>query len=72
MESLEHARRRGAPIFAEYLGGSATCDAHHLMDARPDGRGAAACIRRSLEDAGVAPEEVVGCACQNASPNALL
>ncbi|CAD6250125.1 unnamed protein product [Miscanthus lutarioriparius] len=53
-----HGRRRGAPILAEYLGGAASCDAHHLMDPRPDGRGAAACIRRSLEDAGVAPEEV--------------
>jgi len=53
-----HGRRRGAPILAEYLGGAASCDAHHLMDPRPDGHGAAACIRRSLEDAGVAPEEV--------------
>ncbi|KAK3125899.1 hypothetical protein QOZ80_7BG0611140 [Eleusine coracana subsp. coracana] len=58
MESLEHAMEREAPIFAEYLGGAATCDAYHLTDPRPDGRGVALCIARSLEDAGVAPEEV--------------
>ncbi|WVZ66922.1 hypothetical protein U9M48_016077 [Paspalum notatum var. saurae] len=58
LESLEHAMRRGVPILAEYLGGAATCDAHHLMNPRPDGRGASLCIKRSLEDAGVAPEEV--------------
>ncbi|KAJ1292172.1 hypothetical protein BS78_02G371900 [Paspalum vaginatum] len=46
LESLEHAMRRGAPILAEYLGGAATCDAHHLMNPRPDGRGASLCIRR--------------------------
>ncbi|TVU37435.1 hypothetical protein EJB05_10749, partial [Eragrostis curvula] len=58
MESLEHAMLREAPIFAEYLGGAATCDAYHLTNPRPDGRGIALCINRSLEDAGVAPEEV--------------
>ncbi|KAL6841843.1 hypothetical protein ACP4OV_028355 [Aristida adscensionis] len=58
MESLEHAMRRDAPILAEYLGGAATCDAYHMTDPRPDGRGIALCVKRSLEDAGVAPEEV--------------
>ncbi|RLN34927.1 3-oxoacyl-[acyl-carrier-protein] synthase I, chloroplastic-like [Panicum miliaceum] len=58
MESLEHAMRRGAPVLAEYLGGAASCDAHHVARPRPDGRGVSLCIKRSLEDAGVAPEEV--------------
>eukprot|EP01018_Ginkgo_biloba_P021075 Gb_23277 [translate_table: standard] len=58
MESMEHAMKRGAPIIAEYLGGSITCDAHHIMDPRSDGLGVSTCIMKSLEDAGVSPEEV--------------
>ncbi|VAH42975.1 unnamed protein product [Triticum turgidum subsp. durum] len=58
MESLEHAMRRGAPILAEYLGGAVNSDAHHMTDPRPDGLGVSSCITRSLENAGVAPEEV--------------
>ncbi|KAG9448227.1 hypothetical protein H6P81_014355 [Aristolochia fimbriata] len=58
MESLEHAMKRGANIIAEYLGGSITCDAHHMTDPRSDGLGVSSCIKKSLEDAGVSPEEV--------------
>ncbi|KAJ4965716.1 hypothetical protein NE237_017565 [Protea cynaroides] len=58
MESLEHAMKRGAPIIAEYLGGAVTCDAYHMTDPRADGLGVSSCIEGSLEDAGVAPEEV--------------
>ncbi|XP_068666876.1 3-oxoacyl-[acyl-carrier-protein] synthase I, chloroplastic-like [Aristolochia californica] len=58
MESLEHAMKRGANIIAEYLGGSITCDAHHMTDPRSDGLGVSSCIKNSLEDAGVSPEEV--------------
>ncbi|KAJ8761916.1 hypothetical protein K2173_006518 [Erythroxylum novogranatense] len=58
MESLEHAMKRGAPIIAEYLGGAVNCDAHHMTDPRADGLGVSSCIERSLEDAGVSPEEV--------------
>ncbi|XP_010915981.1 3-oxoacyl-[acyl-carrier-protein] synthase I, chloroplastic [Elaeis guineensis] len=58
MESLEHARKRGAAIIAEYLGGAITCDAHHMTDPRSDGLGVSSCIVKSLEDAGVSPEEV--------------
>ncbi|PIN01930.1 3-oxoacyl-(acyl-carrier-protein) synthase (I and II) [Handroanthus impetiginosus] len=58
MESLEHAMERGANIIAEYLGGAVTCDAHHMTDPRPDGSGVSSCIIKSLEDAGVSPEEV--------------
>ncbi|KAL6280620.1 hypothetical protein ACE6H2_017501 [Prunus campanulata] len=58
MESLESALNRGAPIIAEYLGGAVTCDAHHMTDPRSDGLGVSSCITKSLEDAGVSPEEV--------------
>ncbi|KAA8520971.1 hypothetical protein F0562_011644 [Nyssa sinensis] len=58
MESLEHAMKRGANIIAEYLGGAITCDAHHMTDPRSDGLGVSSCITKSLEDAGVSPEEV--------------
>ncbi|XP_020090208.1 3-oxoacyl-[acyl-carrier-protein] synthase I, chloroplastic isoform X1 [Ananas comosus] len=58
MESLEHAMKRDAPIIAEYLGGAVNCDAYHMTDPRSDGLGVSSCIGKSLEDAGVAPEEV--------------
>eukprot|EP01018_Ginkgo_biloba_P024773 Gb_11724 [translate_table: standard] len=58
MESMEHAMKREAPIIVEYLGGSVTCDAYHITDPRSDGLGVSTCIMRSLEDAGVSPEEV--------------
>ncbi|OWM72145.1 hypothetical protein CDL15_Pgr018028 [Punica granatum] len=58
MESLEHAMKRGANIIAEYLGGAITCDAHHMTEPRSDGLGVSSCISKSLEDAGVSPEEV--------------
>ena len=58
MESLESAERRGVPIIAEYLGGSITCDAHHMTDPRADGLGVSSCIQKALADSGVSPEEV--------------
>lgn len=58
LERLEHALERGAPIFAEYLGHGLTCDAHHMTEPRPDGKGVAACINKALKDAGVRPEAV--------------
>lgn len=58
MESLESAKRRGATIIAEYLGGAVTCDAHHMTDPREDGLGVSTCIENALAEAGVAPEEV--------------
>lgn len=59
MESLENARKRGANIIAEYLGGAITCDAHHMTDPRADGLGVSSCIQKALHDAGVSPEEVM-------------
>lgn len=58
LEELEHARARGAPIYAEYLGGSVNCDAHHMTDPRADGMGVALCIEEAIRDAGVAKESI--------------
>ena len=58
LESLEHALARGANILAEYHGGGASCDAHHITEPRSDGEGVALCIRSALEQGGVSPEEV--------------
>mmetsp|Transcript_3708 Transcript_3708/g.8901 ORF Transcript_3708/g.8901 Transcript_3708/m.8901 type:complete len:473 (+) Transcript_3708:73-1491(+) len=58
MESLEHALARGARIHAEYLGGSITCDAHHMTDPRADGLGVATCIELAIKDAGCKLEDI--------------
>lgn len=58
LESLDHALARGATIFAEYLGGAITCDAHHMTEPRQDGEGVALCIRKALEDAGISAEDI--------------
>lgn len=51
--------KRDAPIIAEYLGGAINCDAYHITDPRADGLGVSNCIKQGLENAGVAPEEVL-------------
>jgi len=58
LESLEHARARGVPILAEYLGGAFTCDAHHMTEPHPEGKGVVLCLRRALADAHVEVSEV--------------
>ena len=58
LESLDHALARGAHIYAEYLGGGISCDAHHITDPRADGEGVALSIENALEDAGVGKERV--------------
>ncbi len=58
LEELEHAKARGAHIYAELAGYGANCDAYHVTAPAPDGTGAAACMRQALADAGVAPAEV--------------
>jgi 3-oxoacyl-[acyl-carrier-protein] synthase II len=58
LESLTHARARGARIHGEVLGFGASNDALHLIAPDPKGSGAALAMRRALEDAGVAPDEV--------------
>jgi 3-oxoacyl-[acyl-carrier-protein] synthase II len=58
LEELERARSRGAPIFGEILGYGSTADAYRITDIHPDGRGAIACMRMALQDAGLAPQDV--------------
>ena len=58
LESLEHALARNAPIFAEYLGGSMSCDAYHMTEPREDGAGVALCVNQALEDAHITPEQI--------------
>lgn len=58
LESLEHALARGAPIYAEYLGGAVSCDAYHLTDPREDGSGVAECIELAIKDAGIQKERI--------------
>jgi 3-oxoacyl-[acyl-carrier-protein] synthase II len=58
LEELEHARKRGAPIYAELLGYGATADAYNITAPCPDGSGAAEAMRRALADARTNPDEV--------------
>jgi 3-oxoacyl-[acyl-carrier-protein] synthase II len=58
LEELEHAKRRGARIYAEVTGYGSTADAYRMTDAPPDGRGAVLCMKAALEDAGLRPEDI--------------
>jgi 3-oxoacyl-[acyl-carrier-protein] synthase II len=58
VESLEHAQRRGARVYAELAGGAVTSDAYHVTAPEPSGYSAAMAITRALKRAGVAPDEV--------------
>lgn len=58
LETLEHAEKRGARIYAQLAGYGASCDAHHITTPAPGGAGLAQAIRSALRSAGVAPEEV--------------
>ena len=58
VESLDHARARGARIYAEVVGYGANCDAYHITSPAPEGRGAAECMRLALASGGIALEEV--------------
>ncbi len=58
LEELEHARRRGARIYAEFLGFGASDDGNHIVEPDPSGRGPSLAMRMALRDGGVNPEEV--------------
>ena len=58
LESLAHAKARGATIYAEILGDSATGDAYHIAAPEPEGSGAARAMAGALADAGLTPQDV--------------
>ena len=58
LESLPHARARGAKIYAEVVGYGASCDAYHLTKPAPGGEGAHRAMRMALEDASLAPTDI--------------
>ena len=58
LEDLEHAKKRGATIYAEMLGIGSTADAHHITAPHPCGQGAGAAMRLALKDAKLNPEDV--------------
>ena len=58
LENYEHARARGAKIYAELAGYGLSCDAYHLTAPDPSGEQGVRAIRLALRDAGLAPEEV--------------
>src|SRR5262245_28263659 len=58
LEELEHAKRRGATIYAEVAGYGTTGDAFRVTDSHDEGRGAIACMLGALRDSGLAPEQI--------------
>ncbi len=58
LEELEHARKRGAKIYAELAGYGATGDAYHITSPAEDGSGAAKAMTLAMEEGGVSPEEI--------------
>ena len=82
MESLAHAKKRGARVLCEYLGGGISTDAYDLTSPRADGRDVILCMRSALADAMISPDDVdlvnahgtstpVGDLCEVAAVNAV-
>lgn len=59
LEELEHAKKRGAKIYAEVVGYGCTSDAFHITSPAEDGSGAAKAMENAIQDGGVKPEEVM-------------
>src|SRR6187431_1822329 len=58
LEEYEHAKKRGAKIYCELMGGGATADAYHLTAPHPEGLGARNVMIAALKDAGMRPDEI--------------
>ncbi|MCT4628496.1 beta-ketoacyl-ACP synthase II [Winogradskyella sp.] len=58
LEEYEHAKARGAKIYAEVIGGGLSSDAYHMTAPHPDGKGVVAVMKNCLENAGLNPEDV--------------
>lgn len=58
MEEYEHAKKRGAKIYAEVIGYGASTDAYHITSPAPDGNGGARAMLRAIEDAKIKPEDI--------------
>lgn len=58
LEELEHAKKRGAKIYAEVIGFGSTSDAYHITSPDPEGNGGAKAMIRAIQDANIKPEEI--------------